>query len=81
MVVHVVVIITTIPPVSIIVALKHGEDAHKLSFSRKFVAPSMLPQLSMGPLALEITCFLVSNDYLSCELLVIGIPALGILTI
>lgn len=65
-----------IPPTRLQVALKKGPKAHTFSFSRTWTAPRTVLQLPSGQLALMNIKFLVADDELACEELLIGRPVL-----
>ena len=68
--------ITAIEPVRLNVALKTGDEAQSFFVSRTWVAPRTVLQLSSGQLALANVTFLVADDDLACEELIIGLPVL-----
>lgn len=65
-----------IEPVQIQVALKEGEEADVFTFSRTWLVPRLVLELSSGRLALRNVSFLVADKDLSCEDLLIGLPVL-----
>lgn len=65
-----------IPPISLQVALKDGDDPQKFTFSRTWTPPRTVLLLSAGPLALVNVTFLVADADLSVEDLLIGLPVL-----
>lgn len=66
----------SIDTVSIEVALKKDTLAEVFHFSRVWNVPRLVLQLSSGRLALKNVSFLVADDELSCEDLLIGLPVL-----
>ena len=68
--------ITAITPVRLSVALKAGQDPETFSFSRSWTSPRTVLHLSSGQLALSKVTFLVADDDLSCEDLLLGLPVL-----
>ena len=65
-----------IEPVHIQVALKSSEDASTFTFSRVWTSPRTILHLASGQLALANVTFLVADDALACEELLIGLPVL-----
>lgn len=68
--------IRKVNPVHIQVALKSGDDAQSFTFSRTWTIPRTVLQLASGQLALANVSFLVADDELACEELIIGLPVL-----
>lgn len=56
--------------------MKHGEDAEEFTLSRKWLVPRIILQPSMGKSALTNISFLVADEALSCEDILIGLPVL-----
>jgi transposase InsO family protein len=67
---------TPITAVRLSVALKSGDEAEQFSFSRTWTVPRLVLHLAAGQLALLNVTFLVADDELSCEDLLIGLPVL-----
>ena len=70
--------ISTIEPVRLQVALKTGKNdkAQTFRFSRSGMVPRTVLHLSAGQLALINVSFLIADDDLTCEDLLIGLPVL-----
>eukprot|EP00178_Gracilaria_changii_P000257 TRINITY_DN1027_c0_g1_i1.p2 TRINITY_DN1027_c0_g1~~TRINITY_DN1027_c0_g1_i1.p2 ORF type:complete len:1106 (+),score=114.18 TRINITY_DN1027_c0_g1_i1:5972-9289(+) len=70
--------ITAIDKVSLPVALKKDgkQDAERFTFSRTWTVPRTILHLASGTLALMNISFLISDDDLACEHLLIGEPVL-----
>ena len=68
--------LSAISPVLLQVALKQGEEPQKFSFSRIWTAPRTVLQLCTGSLALVDFKYLVADDDLACEPILIGLPVL-----
>ena len=68
--------IVDIPPTSLQVALKTGHQAQSFKFSRRWTVPRTIMHLPSGALALQNISFLVADDELACEELLIGLPVL-----
>ena len=66
-----------IRPVEIQVALRKGDRAQSFRFSRIWTVPGTVLQLASGQLALANLSFLVADDQMTCEELIIGLPVLG----
>lgn len=67
---------SAIPPVHLRVALQESEKTAKFSFSRKWTVPRLVLELSSGRMALLNITFLVADDELDCEDLLVGLPVL-----
>ena len=67
---------TNIDKVSLQVALKDSSKAQSFSFSRTWTPPRIIFQLFTGTLALVNVTFLVADDELASEDLLIGLPIL-----
>lgn len=65
-----------ITPVSIQVALTSSTEPETFTFSRKWLAPRIILELSTGRLALRNVSFLVADAHLSCEDILLGYPVL-----
>lgn len=63
-----------IRPVKLSVALKSGMDPETFSFSRSWTSPPTGLHLSSDQLVLANVTFLVADDDLACEELLIGLP-------
>lgn len=68
--------ISAIVIVRLTVALKAGEEAQTFLFSRSCLAPRTILHLASEKLALVNITFLVADDDLPCEDLLIGLPVL-----
>lgn len=68
--------LTSIDPVTIEVALRQGKNTQSFTFSRSWLAPRLVLHLSSGRMALCNISFLVADDDLACEDLLIGLPVL-----
>ena len=68
--------IRAIEPVRLQVALKSGSEAASFSFSRTWTSPRTVLHLSSGQLALANVTYLVADDDLACEDILIGLPVL-----
>ena len=66
----------TIKPVHLLVALRKGEDSKPFTFSHSWTVPRTALHLSSGLLALVNVTYLVADDTLNCEDLLIGRPVL-----
>jgi len=73
--------IKQIAPTWMQVSLRSGKQAERFSFSRTWTAPRTVLHLSSGPLALVNITYLVADDDLACEDLLIGRPVLKTLQI
>lgn len=67
---------SAITPIHVQVALKSGITVDEFTFSRDWSVPRTVFQLSAGHLALSNITFLVPDDSLACEDLLIGYPVL-----
>lgn len=65
-----------IKPVEIQVDLRKGDEAQSFRFSRTWTVPRTILQLASGELALANLSFLVADDQMTCEELIIGLPVL-----
>ena len=65
-----------ITPITLSVALKSQTEAETFSFSRSWTVPRTVLQLSSGQLALTNVTFLVADNELTCEDILIGNPLL-----
>lgn len=65
-----------IPTVRLQVALKAEAEAQVFSFSRRWTCPRTILHLAAGQLALCNISFLVAEDDLACEDMLIGLPVL-----
>lgn len=65
-----------ITPVTVQVALSSSADPETFTFSRKWIAPRIVMELSAGRLALHNVSFLVADAHLSCEDILLGYPVL-----
>lgn len=65
-----------IPPVSIQVALTDAGPAQTFNLSRKWTVPRLVLELSSGRMALRNVAFLVADDDLAFEDVLIGLPIL-----
>lgn len=68
--------IKKIDPVTVSVALKKDEEAQQFSFSRTWTVPRIILSLPSGKLAMLNVCFLVADDDLACESVLVGLPLL-----
>lgn len=68
--------LTAIEPVMLQVALKKSDAAESLRFSWSWVLPRTVLHLPSGKFALTNISFLVPDDELACEGLIIGSPVL-----
>lgn len=65
-----------ITPIRLTVALKSGEEAQSFTFSRSWTSPRTVLHLASGRLALVNVTFLIPDDDLACEDILIGLPVL-----
>ena len=65
-----------IKPVTMLVALRNRKNPDSFQFSRSYTIPRLILHLSAGQLALTKAMFLVSDDDLAEEDLLIGLPLL-----
>lgn len=65
-----------IEEVTLQVALKEGDSAQLFTFSRSWTPPRTILRLAAGPLALVNVTYLVADDDLAVEDLLIGLPVL-----
>lgn len=68
--------VKSIVSVTVLYALKRGDAAQNFTFSRSWCIPHSTLYLSSGCLALQNISFLVANDGLACEDVLIGYPVL-----
>ena len=65
-----------VTPVKLQVSLKAGDEAHSFCFSRTWTVPRTVLHLASGRLALRNITYLVADDEIACEDLLIGLSVL-----